>query len=224
MPLGQRGKLRFCSAWPQRAERSVGQRRVGPPACRSTMIAALRVIRSSSRSPNPTMTSSPSSTLAAEHAGSAPAGATVPGSAPSSRDALLEPVLSQLDVLTIELADDYRIVRVGDACAAISGFATDEVLGRSYLRSFLLPEDIESVRAAFAQLDEGADCRDFECHLLTKDGERRRTRWAFRAVEAEDATARSYVGVCLLQVSETPEAPEALVESASSPEQPNRMP
>ncbi|MHC5732634.1 MAG: PAS domain S-box protein, partial [Nostoc sp.] len=59
----------------------------------------------------------------------------------------------------------------------ITGYSFDEVRGRHFWNLFLIPEEIEPVKAVFQQLRSGAGVKKYENYWATKDGSRRLIAW-----------------------------------------------
>jgi PAS domain S-box-containing protein len=89
-------------------------------------------------------------------------------------------------VLMLVLDRGGRIVRMNEACEALTGYRLDEVAGRSVL-DVLVPEaDRERVGLAIARLLSGEEAVEGTSLLLTRAGERREVSWATTAVPGPD--------------------------------------
>ncbi|MEH2031570.1 MAG: GAF domain-containing protein [Nostoc sp.] len=87
-------------------------------------------------------------------------------------------VLDTTSALVIVLDSKGQIVRFNQACEQTTGYSFDEVKGRHFWNLFLIPEEIEPVRAVFEELRTGEGPKKYENYWLTKDGSRRLISWA----------------------------------------------
>ncbi|NEU80397.1 GAF domain-containing protein [Nostoc sp. UIC 10630] len=87
-------------------------------------------------------------------------------------------VLDTASALVIVLDSQGQIVRFNQACEQITGYSFDEVRGRYFWNLFLLPEEVESVKAVFEQLLTGRGFLEHENHWVMKDGSRRLIAWS----------------------------------------------
>ncbi|MBD2438410.1 response regulator [Nostoc sp. FACHB-110] len=89
-------------------------------------------------------------------------------------------VLDTVSTLVIVLDSQGKIVRFNQACEQITGYSFDEVRGRYVWNLFLIPEEIEPVKAVFTKLQAGetiASYSDYENYWITKDGRHRLISW-----------------------------------------------
>ncbi len=87
-------------------------------------------------------------------------------------------VLDTTSALVIVLDPQGQIVRFNQACEQTTGYSFDEVRGRHFWNLFLIPEQVEQVKAIFEQLRSGAGPKEYENYWVTKDGSRRLIAWA----------------------------------------------
>ncbi|MEH1943138.1 MAG: GAF domain-containing protein [Nostoc sp.] len=87
-------------------------------------------------------------------------------------------VLDTVGALVIVLDSQGQIVRFNQACEQITGYSFDEVRGRHFWNLFLLPEEVESVKAIFEQLLTGRGFLEYENCWVMKDGSRRLIAWS----------------------------------------------
>jgi PAS domain S-box-containing protein len=87
-------------------------------------------------------------------------------------------VVDTASALVIVLDSQGQIVRFNQACEQITGYSFDEVRGRYFWNLFLLPEEVESVKAVFEQLLTGRGFLEHEKHWVMKDGSRRLIAWS----------------------------------------------
>ena len=91
-------------------------------------------------------------------------------------------VIRDCAALIIVLDRDGRIVRFNRACERVTGYAAAEVIGKRVWEFLLTPEQVEPVRAVFADLSAGRFPNEYENYWLTKTGERRLIAWGNTAV------------------------------------------
>ncbi|MEH2239331.1 response regulator [Nostoc sp.] len=96
-------------------------------------------------------------------------------------------VLDTTSALVIVLDPKGQIIRFNQACEQTTGYSFDEVKGRHFWNLFLLPEQIEQVKAVFEQLRSGEGPKEYENYWVTKDGSRRLIAWT-------NTTLRDYEG------------------------------
>ncbi|MEH2405345.1 response regulator [Nostoc sp.] len=87
-------------------------------------------------------------------------------------------VLDTASALVIVIDTQGQIVRFNQACEQITGYSFDEVRGRHFWNLFLLPEQVEEVKAVFEQLRSGEGPKEYENYWVAKDGSRRLIAWA----------------------------------------------
>ncbi|MBW4457339.1 MAG: response regulator [Nostoc indistinguendum CM1-VF10] len=86
-------------------------------------------------------------------------------------------VLDTASALVIVLDTQGQILRFNHACEQITGYSFDEVRGRHFWNLFLLPEQVEQVKAIFEQLRSGEAPQEYENYWVSKDGSRRLIAW-----------------------------------------------
>ncbi|MEH2419576.1 MAG: GAF domain-containing protein [Nostoc sp.] len=91
---------------------------------------------------------------------------------------LISTVLDTVGALVIVLDSQGQIVRFNQACEQITGYSFDEVRGKYFWNLFLLPEELESVKAVFEQLLTGRGFLEYENYWVMKDGSRRLIAWS----------------------------------------------
>ncbi|MEH2125916.1 GAF domain-containing protein [Nostoc sp.] len=87
-------------------------------------------------------------------------------------------VLDTVGALVIVLDSQGQIVRFNQACEQITGYSFDEVRGRYCWNLFLIPEEVEPVKAVFDQLRSGQPSNNYENYWVMKDGSRRLIAWS----------------------------------------------
>ncbi|HYW21659.1 MAG TPA: response regulator [Nodularia sp. (in: cyanobacteria)] len=87
-------------------------------------------------------------------------------------------ILDTASVLVIVLDLQGRIVRFNQACEKNTGYSFNEVRNRHFWNLFLIPEEVEPVKAVFEQIVNGKKIKNYENYWLTKDGNRRFITWS----------------------------------------------
>jgi PAS domain S-box-containing protein len=121
---------------------------------------------------------------------------------------LAEAVIGPSGALVVVLDRDARIVRWNDACARATGWSSGEVLGRP-LWDFLLPDEHDGVRAAFARLLAKEFPNQHENRWRTRDGEPRLVAWSNTAI-LDDAGEVAFVVETGIDITERTRAEQAL--------------
>src|SRR5437764_163429 len=80
---------------------------------------------------------------------------------------------------------DGRLQACNRACERITGYSGDDIRGSHISEFMLLPDELERARAEWDLLVESGGPREFDFHLVTKDGEHRLIAWS--AVLVPDA-------------------------------------
>jgi PAS domain S-box-containing protein len=107
---------------------------------------------------------------------------------------LLSAILDTAGALVAVLDRQGRIVRFNRACETTTGYSLEEAKGKALWDLFLVPEEIEPVRAVFEQLRAGQFPNEYENYWLTKDGSRRLIAWTNTALLGADGTVEYVVG------------------------------
>ncbi|MFB2924290.1 response regulator [Aerosakkonema funiforme] len=71
-----------------------------------------------------------------------------------------------------------KIVRFNQACEKTTGYSLDEVRGRYFWDLCSIPEEVETVKAVFRQLQSGNNQNECENYWVTKNGSRRLIAWS----------------------------------------------
>ncbi|MEH2104803.1 GAF domain-containing protein [Nostoc sp.] len=103
-------------------------------------------------------------------------------------------VLDTASALVIVLDIQGQIVRFNQACEQITGYSFDEVKGRHFWNLFLLPEQVEEVKAVFEQLRSGKGPKEYESYWVAKDGGRRLIAWANTSLQDYEGYVEYIVG------------------------------
>ena len=91
---------------------------------------------------------------------------------------LVAAILDTVGALIVILDTEGRIVHFNRACEQTTGYRFGEVLGNTLWDVFVVPEELDEVRAIFQGLKAGHFPNQHESHWLTKDGGRRFISWA----------------------------------------------
>jgi len=103
-------------------------------------------------------------------------------------------VLDTAGALVVVLDREGRIVRFNRACERTTGYSCDEVKGKLLWDLFLIPEEVEPVKAVFEALQSGQFPNAYENHWLTKDGGRRLIAWSNTALLRADGAVEYVIG------------------------------
>jgi PAS domain S-box-containing protein len=103
-------------------------------------------------------------------------------------------VLDTSGGLVVVLDRQGRIVRFNRACEQATGYLFEEVQGRPFWDFLLVPEEVEPVKAVFAQLQAGQVPNTFENYWLAKDGNRRWIAWSNTVLAGESGSIEYVIG------------------------------
>lgn len=118
---------------------------------------------------------------------------------------LISAILEVAGALVLVLDREGRIVRFNRACERITGYTADEAAGMPLWDLFLVAEEIEPVKAVFAQLVAGQFPNSHENYWLTRQGERRLIAWSNTAI-LDEAGAVAYVVATGIDITEKQQA------------------
>ena len=104
---------------------------------------------------------------------------------------------STVDALVVELDPQGQIQWVNAACEAITGFLPEELKERTLWNALLIPDEVSLVKEVFARLKTESETLDFDSHVLTKHGERRRMAWSCSAIRDSEDKIHSILGTGL---------------------------
>jgi PAS domain S-box-containing protein len=114
--------------------------------------------------------------------------------------------------LVVVLDTQGRIVGFNRACERMTGYAFDEVQGRHVWEIFLIPEEIEAVKAVFGALRAAQFPHTYENFWVMKNGQRHRISWSNTALLLDETGAVSYVIGTGIDMNAQVQAEEALRE------------
>ncbi|MEH2026512.1 GAF domain-containing protein [Nostoc sp.] len=103
-------------------------------------------------------------------------------------------VLDTVGALVIVFDSQGQILRFNQACEQITGYSFDEVRGRYCWNLFLIPEDVEPIKAVFEQLRSGQPSNYYENYWLMKDGSRRLIAWSNTTLKDYEGCVEYIVG------------------------------
>jgi PAS domain S-box-containing protein len=117
--------------------------------------------------------------------------------------------LDTAGALVVVLDRQGRIVRFNRACERTTGYSFNEVKGKLLWESFLVPEEVEPVKAVFEELRAGQFPNEYENYWLTKDGRRRLIAWSNTALLGAEGAVEYVIGTGI-DVADRKQAEEAL--------------
>ena len=95
-------------------------------------------------------------------------------------------ILETATVLIVILDLQGRIVRFSRACEEMTGYSLEEVRGRYFWDLFLIPEEVESLKAFFNELEVGSPQNEYENYWVMRDGSRCLIRWSSTILQETD--------------------------------------
>jgi len=127
-------------------------------------------------------------------------------------------VLDTAGALVVVLDKEGRITRFNRACEEVTGYLTEEVLGRMFLEFLIPTEDVQGVRQAWNALRAGDFPNQHENHWVAKDGARRLIAWSNTAITSGKGEIDYIIGTGV-DITERKQAEEALQEANEALEQ-----
>jgi PAS domain S-box-containing protein len=121
-------------------------------------------------------------------------------------------VLKTAGAVVVVMDREGRIVRFNQAAERLTGYSFQEVKGRFFWDLFLIPEEMDSVKAVFGALRSGQFPNEHENYWLTKNGNRLRIVWANTAIVGEDGQIAYVIGTGI-DITERKIAEQALKDS-----------
>ncbi|OUL29538.1 ATPase [Nostoc sp. T09] len=121
-------------------------------------------------------------------------------------------VLNTAGALVLVLDAQGQIVRFNQACEQTTGYSFDEVRGRYFWNIFLIPEEVEPVKAVFQQLQSGKVAKNYENYWLTKNGSRRLIAWSNTILKDDEGNIEYVIGTGI-DITESKQVEAALQES-----------
>ena len=118
-------------------------------------------------------------------------------------------VLDTASALIVVLDPQGRIIRFNRACERLSHYSFAEVRGRCLWDLFIIPEEVESVKAIFEQLRNNQFPGESENYWVTKDGSRRVIVWSSNALKNADGSVKYFIAAGI-DITERQQAEAAL--------------
>ena len=118
-------------------------------------------------------------------------------------------LLDTVGALVVVLDRQGCIVRFNCACEQTTGYSFEEVGGKHVWDLFLIPEDLEPVKAVFGKLRAGDFPSEYENYWVAKDGRRRLITWSNTALLGREGAVEYVIGTGL-DITEHKRAEEAL--------------
>ncbi|NEQ66117.1 MAG: PAS domain S-box protein [Symploca sp. SIO2D2] len=125
-------------------------------------------------------------------------------------------ILDTATALIVVLDTQGRIVRFNRACEQMTGYSFEEVRGRHFWDLFLIPEEVESVKAVLHELQAGLSGNEHKNYWVARDGSRRLIHWSNtilsnidREMVANSPVSSLYIIGCGIDLSDRQQAEEA---------------
>ncbi len=121
-------------------------------------------------------------------------------------------VLDTASTLMLVLDPQGRFVRFNRACEEVTGYKFEEVEGKHFWEIFLIPEEMEKIKAVFNELCAGHFPNQAENFWKTKDGRLRLIVWSNTALVGDKGDVE-YVISTGIDITEHRQMEDALQES-----------
>jgi PAS domain S-box-containing protein len=121
-------------------------------------------------------------------------------------------VIDTSSALVVVLDREGKIVRFNRACEQTTHYSFDEVRGRYFWNLFLIPEEVEPVKATFVEVQAGQFPNEFDNYWVAKDGSRRLIAWSNTAL-VDNQGEVEYIISTGIDITERKQAEKALQES-----------
>lgn len=118
-------------------------------------------------------------------------------------------VLDMAGALVVILNADMRIIRFNQACQKTSGYLFDEVQDKYLWDLFIVPEEVEMVKAIYERLSTDHLSAEYESQWLTKEGNCRFISW-FSTVLLDNQGSVEYIINTGYDITERKQIEEAL--------------
>jgi PAS domain S-box-containing protein len=125
---------------------------------------------------------------------------------------VLSAILDTVGALVVVLDPKGRIVRFNRACEQMTGYSFADVKGKYIWDLFLVPEEVDDLKALLEQSSSGRPPGEYESHWLTRDGVPRLISWSTTVLSRGqgashtiatgiDVTERKHLEKTILEVS-----------------------
>ena len=121
-------------------------------------------------------------------------------------------VLNTASTLIVVLDPEGQIIRFNRACERLTRYSFAEVRGKCFWDFFIIPEEVEPVKAIFEELRNGEFPDESENYWVTKDEERRLIVWSGNALKNADGSVRYFIAAGI-DITERQQAEVALRRS-----------
>jgi PAS domain S-box-containing protein len=121
-------------------------------------------------------------------------------------------VLDTASALIVVLNPEGQIIRFNRACERLTRYSFAEVRGQCFWDLFIIPEEVEPVKAIFEELRNGEFPDESENYWVTKDEERRLIVWSGNALKNADGSVRYFIAAGI-DITERQQAEIALRRS-----------
>ncbi len=123
-------------------------------------------------------------------------------------------ILETVDTLVVILDRHGEIIFFNRACQLLTGFTTDEAIGRKVWNFLIIDEEIDAVRGAFEELTAENAPSHFTNYWKTKNGAPRIIEWSNNTLKDDDG-APAYILGTGVDITESRSKEAALYESKS---------
>lgn len=104
-------------------------------------------------------------------------------------------ILDIAGALIVVCDREGRFIRINRACEQITGYSLDEVKGKYVWDVFLIPEEVEPVKAILWELQSGQFPKEHENYWVTRDGNRRLIAWSNTVLLDADGLVKYIVSI-----------------------------
>ncbi len=105
----------------------------------------------------------------------------------------IDAVLEIAGALVVVLDWEGRILRFNHACEQTTGYSSEEVMGRHLWDLFIIPDEVEGVKAVFERLRGGEPRNNCENYWKGKEGFLRRISWSHTVLKDSNGTVEYIV-------------------------------
>ena len=113
----------------------------------------------------------------------------------------IDAVLETAGALVVVLDREGRILRFNRTCEQMTGYSSEEVMGRHVWDLFIIPDEVAGVKAVFERLRGGEPRSDYENYWMGKGGFLRRISWS-NTVIADSSGKVDYVVTSGLDITD----------------------